>query len=984
MSLSSSLFTGTSGLLNISSAMEVVGNNISNVNTVGYKKEHISFADTFSQSVATQGGIAQIGTGMAVSDVAQIFNQGSFESTGNMTDLAIAGKGFFVVSQANEDMDFYTRAGNFHFDNTGKLVNPQNYIVQGWELDSETGKSIGSMENIIVEDIASPPKKSTRVSMLTNLDSDGLSRSHILANRWNRNIDGTINESGMIDSKFYEYQTAVKVYDTLGTSHDIMLYYDKLADSKWEYVLACDPLEDKRNLVQETDTKGLLAKGTVTFSEVDGQLIDFTMNKFTGRIGNMQSRGVNNLNDIHYTIENHDNMTRDGYGFQLQFDGTNWRLLELPANIATTNENGDTDLDGNDIIDGKDVWASENPVFDINADGHINNLDIKDYHSTYYSKARILSVDSQYIKINFGIDENRKDEVDLKIKLDKIPAQNDLIGFDINDEGALHVQGLEKVIYSGETADENTAVQVNNPELMTINSKDAKLVWYPVEEQWHWGNPESALGKKTLVLKDKIVLDDAAAANVKVNTVFSDNVSNLNMISKDIKLKYNTETFEWNWSMPLKEADLLSEFSVPGNEDPTVSIINIDNHEEITAQAGTFEMNWTEAGGWTLAAASIPDTTCSIVPFNDAPPLSTSGFNLIMEQTVDSDIKTTTIRYEFDPFRLPDADQTIKLTINPAPPIEYPNAKIYSSQSKINFDFNFNEITNKFHDDIIFDFLLEDGSGPSTSQTEFMFTVNPDSPPINYENAILFGDEKEVFIDIDGLKIDSDYKEKHIAFEFGQPLSKGLTLNNHDDKSEINFDIQGSNSWQPLVTDDLDKDEYFSFTADFLGGDEGSTEMEIELDIGTKFNGLKFINNPMTTTQYAKSSSLIARDSDGYGVGDLQDVSVTSDGILNGIYSNGQSIPLYRLGLAKFVNNHGLNKEGSNLFRETIDSGQAIVNKPGENGLGTISPQKIEMSNVDIAEEFVSMITTQRGFQANSKTITTVDDMMGTVIQMKR
>ena len=88
--------------------------------------------------------------------------------------------------------------------------------------------------------------------------------------------------------------------------------------------------------------------------------------------------------------------------------------------------------------------------------------------------------------------------------------------------------------------------------------------------------------------------------------------------------------------------------------------------------------------------------------------------------------------------------------------------------------------------------------------------------------------------------------------------------------------------------------------------------------------------------------------------------------------------------LAKFLNNYGLNLEGGNLYSETRDSGAAITNKPGENGLGTISPNSLEMSNVDISEEFVALITNQRGFQANSKTITTVDDMMSTVIQMKR
>jgi flagellar hook protein FlgE len=88
--------------------------------------------------------------------------------------------------------------------------------------------------------------------------------------------------------------------------------------------------------------------------------------------------------------------------------------------------------------------------------------------------------------------------------------------------------------------------------------------------------------------------------------------------------------------------------------------------------------------------------------------------------------------------------------------------------------------------------------------------------------------------------------------------------------------------------------------------------------------------------------------------------------------------------LAKFVDEQKLKKEGGNLFSETRESGVAIVNQPGSNGLGTISPNSLEQSNVDIASEFVKMITSQRGFQANSKIITTVDQMLSEAIQMKR
>ncbi|MGM0644549.1 MAG: flagellar hook-basal body complex protein, partial [Thermodesulfobacteriota bacterium] len=206
----------------------------------------------------------------------------------------------------------------------------------------------------------------------------------------------------------------------------------------------------------------------------------------------------------------------------------------------------------------------------------------------------------------------------------------------------------------------------------------------------------------------------------------------------------------------------------------------------------------------------------------------------------------------------------------------------------------------------------------------------------------------------------------------------------YNDRSEIDFDIIGSTSWSPIDKSEITQSGYFSFTTDFLGGDFGSTENEIELDIGTVYDGINFVNDSMSTTQFAKASSTVFQDADGYAAGDLQSVDIASDGVITGVYSNGELIPLFRVGLAKFLNNYGLSNEGGNLFSETRDSGTAITNKPGENGLGTLSPNSLEMSNVDISEEFVNMITTQRGFQANSKTVTTTDEMMQTVINMKR
>ena len=237
-------------------------------------------------------------------------------------------------------------------------------------------------------------------------------------------------------------------------------------------------------------------------------------------------------------------------------------------------------------------------------------------------------------------------------------------------------------------------------------------------------------------------------------------------------------------------------------------------------------------------------------------------------------------------------------------------------------------------------------------------------------------------IDLDGSGNDSDNDD--LRFVFDDPLKFGASAHPYNDRSVIDFDIVGSTAWTEISKNDIEQSGYYSFTTDFLGGLYGSTENDIELDLGTVYRENNFINDSLSTTQYSKSSSTVFQDANGYAAGDLQGVDVASDGIMTGIYSNGQLIPLFRVGLAKFLNNFGLFNEGGNLFRETRASGSAITNKPGENGLGTIAPNSLEMSNVDIAEEFVAMIVNQRGFQANSKTITTVDDMMQTVIQMKR
>ena len=137
-------------------------------------------------------------------------------------------------------------------------------------------------------------------------------------------------------------------------------------------------------------------------------------------------------------------------------------------------------------------------------------------------------------------------------------------------------------------------------------------------------------------------------------------------------------------------------------------------------------------------------------------------------------------------------------------------------------------------------------------------------------------------------------------------------------------------------------------------------------------------------TSYANPSSTTFQYQDGYPSGVLRGISVDESGVVTASYSNGQLMPVYQIALADFPSYDGLNKMGKNLYTESLNSGQPLPGVSGDGRLGSISPMAIEMSNVDLAQEFVKMITTQRAFQANSRVITTSDEILSELINLKR
>lgn len=616
MSLTSSLFSGVSGLASTGNAMTVIGDNIANVNTIGFKSSRVTFQDVLSQTVATKSGSSQVGRGTSVGEIAGQFVQGSFESTESPTDLAIGGDGFFIVRHPkNEAEQFYTRAGEFRFDKDGNFTTPSGYITQGWNVrrNEATGdvEDVGSIADIKLESFTSPPEKTNKISVITNLDARGEDNTAgpgvPLSEVWDGRPGAGINISDLA----FEYQTTVKAFDALGSTHDLTLYFDKGAgDGTYEYIVTCNPEEDMRNIFNSDEDRGrgLLGRGTLKFTS-DGLLASQTFERFVGNSG---------------------------------------------GNLAVANS----------------TWTSGTPK-----------------------------------------------------------ASGDWTG---------------------------------DPKVMAAGPPKAETYTFTVA------------------------------------------------------------------------ASTLTETPAEGEAAPAASNPVVGTNQVV--------LEWKAAGSGKTGSIIVP--------------------------------------------------------------ADFRNGN-----------------------------YVEGPDGIVLSLTEGTATT----PGSTFDVVISEGDPNA---------------------------------------------LDNASSWADMTGDF--KNQHYTVAADFLGGSNGTTEMDVELDMGVSYDGTNWTPAGLSSTQFASASTTVFQSASGYGAGSLQNISVDVDGVITGQYSNGQVTPLFRVALGKFQNVQGLFKEGGNLFSATRLSGSVITNRPGTNGLGSLAPNSLEQSNVDMASEFVKMITNQRAYQANSKIVTTVDSMLGDTIQMKR
>ena len=235
-----SLYSGVSGLQNHQTRMDVIGNNISNVNTNGFKRGRVTFQDMISQQMAGAakptdelGGVnpKDVGLGMTVAAIDNIFTQGNLQSTGVSTDLAIQGNGFFVLKSGDES--FYTRNGAFSLDRDGTLVNPANGMrVQGWMADEVNGQMIistaASPEDLIIPvGSKDPAKATTNINFSCNLD---------------KTTPEILQGASDADIRNGTWGTTHKIYDSFGNEHQLAISFTRVAGTtnQWQAVVNVD------------------------------------------------------------------------------------------------------------------------------------------------------------------------------------------------------------------------------------------------------------------------------------------------------------------------------------------------------------------------------------------------------------------------------------------------------------------------------------------------------------------------------------------------------------------------------------------------------------------------------------------------------------------------------------------------------------------------------------------------------------------------
>ena len=279
---------GLSGLNAAAKNLDVIGNNVANASTVGFKQSQAQFADVYANSLTGAGG-SGIGIGVKVAQVAQQFTQGNITSTNNPLDIAINGGGFFRVD-SNGEVN-YQRNGQFHLDRMGYIVNPTGAKLTGYTANANGLLSTGAPSPLSISTADLVPQITSEVNAVLNLDSNSTILSAAAFDK--------------DDPATYNHSTAVSIYDSLGNSHTQQTFYVKTAAGTWDVFASTDGGAATAVGTLDFDSNGTLTTAmpfTVSVAVATGATTPFNVElDYTGTTQFGSAFSVNTMNQDGYT-----------------------------------------------------------------------------------------------------------------------------------------------------------------------------------------------------------------------------------------------------------------------------------------------------------------------------------------------------------------------------------------------------------------------------------------------------------------------------------------------------------------------------------------------------------------------------------------------------------------------------------------------------------------------------------------------------------
>lgn len=1087
-----SLYSAVSGLSVNQSSMDVIGNNIANVNTVGFKQSRAVFQDLLSQTLVggktptdSRGGInpRQVGSGAYLAAVDNIFADGVVKGTQKTTDLAVQGNGMFVVRGEGNSEYYYTRAGDFNFDRSQTLTTPSGYKVQGWMSDPDTGelKLDSGVSDIVLGTSyqVMKPKASTEVNFAGTLDTTakasilkypqfltqataGLKFSSLKSESGTA-LDLGSNEKVTIKahatgktfmSELYnsggsrmELSDGSKVQFTIGTTPYVITYkaIDKGNPSDGEFNSVDSFVQEVNNIFAKAATPGagpvatmtmedgkfkVTGNSAITISDISGaaNLTSLLLPlKATYGAGYSKESGeaffqkditstedFNNLTELGLQVENALNGSVVTNGFKVEFLENNFGLKE-----------GETVTFDHIDVNGTNAGPMTFTYTDKTTPA------VGEFH-TIQDLAKLLTDGVNAVgaatgtSVTFGVANNQ-------IKITHQTGGAVTFGDGVNPTVTLGaaVGGSQPNPYLSNllngTLNNGGVINVANKTVQTGELAGKGRLAY---------NYASTIENTVDVTNNKFGMSNGNTLSFLVNDGTTDH---------NIAVKYTTGTpgvGEFNNMNNLVTA-INAQLAAAGLATTTASLSGADTLQFTSTGTGINIKNVISDSGYSALAGQLDkalsgktitnvatDTSATIVnerieaitglSIMKASKGDIFNNNMLSANNIGMDTSITSKRF------LAVADTTSKIV------------DLFGNGG-VSFGFNENESIN-FSASIGGEKVTNSDTfnvGTATTVADLMTAM---------ENYLGLGSDhnslKNVTMTDGMIQVTGEKGQGNIIdfFNLTSPLSKNAAFNNtmsnvtvaqaasggyaptsidiydeQGNKHVVNFKFslwnEERNEWRMTITPNDDANSVFingattnelimKFNSDgtlaymydrfpdpqkilvnptirFSAANGTNTLENIKLNLGTQGT-----NDGMSLA--AGVGGFRQNSSDGYAMGELKEKLFNPAGELVGTYSNGQIRTLAQVSLALFTNQQGLLKVGDTMFAATGSSGPATLGAAQAGGRGDVAASSLENSNVDISQELVSMITTQRGFQANSKVITTSDEMIQEVLNMKR